>query len=47
MTEKIRVAIIGFGNIGHYVLESLLASEDMEIAGVIRRDATNVPPELK
>ncbi|MBP7181252.1 MAG: diaminopimelate dehydrogenase, partial [Dysgonomonadaceae bacterium] len=46
MTEKIRVAIIGYGNIGHYVLESLLASEDMEIAGVIRRDATNVPPEL-
>jgi len=46
MTEKIKVAIIGYGNIGHYVLESLLASEDMEIAGVIRRDATNVPPEL-
>jgi diaminopimelate dehydrogenase len=36
MTEKIKVAIIGYGNIGHYVLESLLASEDMEIAGVIR-----------
>jgi diaminopimelate dehydrogenase len=40
-------AIIGYGNIGKYVLEDLLASSDFEIVGVVRRDATNIPEELK
>ena len=42
-----RAAIVGYGNIGHYVLEALQAASDFEIAGVVRRDASNVPPELK
>ena len=45
--KKIRAAIVGYGNIGKYVLEALQAAEDFEIAGIIRRDAANVPEELK
>ncbi len=44
---KKNAAIIGYGNIGKYALEALLASPDFEIAGIVRRDATNVPDELK
>lgn len=44
---KKNAAIIGYGNIGKYVLEALLASSDFEIAGIVRRDASNVPEELK
>ncbi|MEG1545462.1 MAG: diaminopimelate dehydrogenase [Tannerellaceae bacterium] len=45
--KKIRAAIVGYGNIGKYVLEALEAAPDFEVAGVIRRDANNVPDELK
>ena len=45
--KKIRAAIVGYGNIGSYVLEALQAVPDFEVAGVVRRDATNVPAELK
>lgn len=45
--KKTRAAIVGYGNIGHYVLDALQAAEDFEIAGIVRRDATNVPDELK
>lgn len=45
--EKIRAAVIGYGNIGHYVLDALESAPDFEIAGVVRRDPTNVPFELK
>lgn len=44
--KKIRAAIVGYGNIGRYVLEALEAAPDFEIAGVVRRDASNVPAEL-
>lgn len=43
---KIRAAIVGYGNIGHFVLDSLQAADDFEIAGVVRRNPANVPPEL-
>lgn len=43
---KTRVAIVGYGNIGKYVLETLEASPDFEIAGIVRRNAGDVPPEL-
>ena len=36
--KKVRAAIVGYGNIGHYVLEALQAAPDFEIAGVVRRD---------
>ena len=45
--KKIRAAIVGYGNIGHYVLDALVTAPDFEVAGVVRRDATNVPAELK
>ena len=30
--KKVRAAIVGYGNIGHYVLEALQAARDFEIA---------------
>lgn len=47
MMKKIRAAIIGYGNIGRYILESLIASPDFEVAGVVRRDISNIPTELE
>ena len=44
--KKIRAAVVGYGNIGRYVLEALEAAPDFEIAGVVRRDASRVPAEL-
>ncbi len=44
--KKIRAAIVGYGNIGKYVLESLLSSSDFEVAGVVRRDISDIPSEL-
>ena len=45
--KKIRAAIVGYGNIGRYVLEALQAAPDFEVAGVIRRNPKDVPAELK
>lgn len=36
----IKVAIVGYGNIGHYALETLEATPDMECAGIVRRQVT-------
>lgn len=44
--SKIRAAIVGYGNIGKYVLESLISSPDFEVAGVVRRNVNNIPAEL-
>ena len=45
--KKIRAAIVGYGNIGRYVLEALEAAPDFEVAGVVRRNgAENQPAEL-
>ena len=38
--NKIRVAVVGYGNIGKYAIQALEASEDMEIAGVVRRSVS-------
>ncbi len=46
--EKIKVAIVGYGNIGQYALQALLEAPDMEVAGVVRRKgAENLPKELQ
>jgi len=45
--KKIRAAIVGYGNIGQYVLEAILSSPDFEVAGIVRRDPNNIPEELK
>lgn len=39
MDKKIKVAVVGYGNIGRYTLEALEASEDFEIAGIVSRRA--------
>ncbi|HCC51942.1 MAG TPA: diaminopimelate dehydrogenase [Porphyromonadaceae bacterium] len=45
--KKTRAAIVGYGNIGRYVLEALEAAPDFEIAGIIRRNIEDIPSELK
>ncbi len=45
--KKVRAAIVGYGNIGKYVLEALLAAPDFEVAGVVRRNGSaDKPAEL-
>lgn len=44
--KKIRAAIVGYGNIGRYVLEALQQAPDFEVAGVVRRNPSDVPAEL-
>ena len=36
MNKKIRVAIAGYGNVGHYAAEAVLQENDMELCGIIR-----------
>ena len=45
--KKIRAAIVGYGNIGKYVLEALEAAPDCEVAGIIRRNPNDIQDELK
>ncbi|MBO7589884.1 MAG: diaminopimelate dehydrogenase [Bacteroidaceae bacterium] len=46
--EKIKAAVVGYGNIGRYVLEALLEAPDFEVAGIVRRNGdANCPSELK
>ncbi len=47
MESKTRAAIVGYGNIGHSVLEALIAAPDFEIAGIVRRSVTGNHPELQ
>lgn len=44
--KKIRAAIVGYGNIGKYVLDAILTSPDLEVAGIVRRDISVIPHEL-
>ena len=46
--EKIKVAIVGYGNIGQYALQAVEAAPDMECVGIVRRSgAENKPAELE
>lgn len=44
--SKIKAAIVGYGNIGRFVLDALLEAPDMEIAGIVRRSVADIPAEL-
>ena len=44
--KKTKAAIVGYGNIGRFVLEALQTAPDFEIAGIVRRNAASVPAEL-
>lgn len=46
MEKKIRVAVVGYGNIGRFTLDALLAAPDFEVAGIVRRNPAhrdNIP----
>lgn len=47
--KKIKIAIVGYGNIGKFSLEAALAAPDMEVCGVVRRAASvaSSEPELQ
>lgn len=45
--KKIRAAVVGYGNIGKFVLDALVSAPDFEVAGIVRRDPNHVPEELK
>ena len=45
--EKIKAAIVGYGNIGKYVLEALETAPDFEVTGIVRRNGSaDCPKEL-
>lgn len=44
--KKIRATIVGYGNIGRFVLDALEEAPDFEVAGVVRRSINNIPAEL-
>ena len=44
--KKTKAAIVGYGNIGRFVLEALQTAPDFEIAGIVRRNTASVPAEL-
>lgn len=47
MDNKLKVAIVGYGNIGKYALQAVQAAPDMECAGIVRRDPSKGDfPEL-
>lgn len=39
--DKIRAAVVGYGNIGKYALQALDSANDFEIAGIVRRSISN------
>jgi diaminopimelate dehydrogenase len=43
---KFKAAIVGYGNIGKFVLDALKEAPDFEIAGIVRRSVANTPAEL-
>ncbi len=43
---KIRAAVVGYGNIGRFVVEALEAAPDFEIAGIVRRNVADIPAEI-
>ncbi len=45
--NKIKAAIVGYGNIGHFVLDALETAADFEVAGVVRRKVTDIPERLR
>jgi len=49
MTKKIKAAIIGYGNVGRYAVDAVLAAPDMELAGIVEPTATgreSIPHKL-
>lgn len=47
--NKIKVAVVSYGNIGRFSVEAIQAAPDMQLVGVVRRasSASSIPIELK
>ena len=46
--SNLRIAVVGYGNIGQYAVEAVQATSDMELVGVVRRSVQkNTSTELK
>lgn len=43
---NLRIAIVGYGNIGRFAVEAVQAAPDMTLAGVVRRSLGDLPAEL-
>lgn len=43
--QKIKAAVVGYGNIGHYTLQALEEAPDFEIVGIVRRQASAPQPQ--
>ncbi len=41
--SKINVAVVGYGNIGQYVIDALESTKDFSIAGIVRRQGRPIP----
>lgn len=39
MSERHRIAVVGYGNVGRAAVEAVLEAPDMELVGLVRRDA--------
>ncbi len=44
--KKIKAVIVGYGNIGKYVMEAIEAAPDFELVGIVRRNPTEKPAEI-
>ena len=46
--NKLKIAVIGYGNVGRFTVEAVRAASDMELAGVVRRSVSlrEKPAEL-
>lgn len=44
MSNKRKIAIIGYGNIGKYAVQAVQAAKDLELVGVVRRTITEPKP---
>lgn len=47
MNTKIKIAIVGYGNIGKFALDAVQAADDFELVGVVRRNTNDIPEELQ
>ena len=43
---KIKVAVAGYGNVGRYAVQAVLAAPDMELCGIVRSSSSEGIPEL-
>ena len=44
--SRIKIAVVGYGNVGHYAAQAVLSAPDMELAGILRSSSTAAIPEF-